>query len=112
MLEGRRSRTGAARKLLVSAFILFHGYCVLTWVCPGPSPALTFLLSPRIPLPTGPGGRFERRPLVPAYMHLTGQHQGWMLFAPNPLQHNRYVDTYERRSAGWLCVRACVWPLA
>ncbi len=29
-----------------------------------------------------------------------------------PGQHNRYVDTYERRSAGWLCVHACVWPLA
>jgi Domain of unknown function (DUF4440) len=26
-------------------------------------------------------------------------------------RYNRYVDTYERRAAGWLCVHACVWPL-
>jgi Domain of unknown function (DUF4440) len=25
--------------------------------------------------------------------------------------YNRYVDTYERREYGWLCVHACVWPL-
>lgn len=24
---------------------------------------------------------------------------------------NRYVDTYERRDHGWLCIHACVWPL-
>jgi len=24
---------------------------------------------------------------------------------------NRYVDTYERRAGGWLCVHACVWPV-
>ncbi|MGH9243036.1 MAG: nuclear transport factor 2 family protein [Acidimicrobiales bacterium] len=24
---------------------------------------------------------------------------------------SRYVDTYERRDGGWLCVHACVWPL-
>lgn len=28
-----------------------------------------------------------------------------------PGRFNRYVDTYERRSDGWLCVHACVWPL-
>jgi len=28
-----------------------------------------------------------------------------------PGQFNRYVDTYERREAVWLCVHACVWPL-
>lgn len=25
--------------------------------------------------------------------------------------HNRYLDTYERRDNGWVCVHACVWPL-
>jgi hypothetical protein len=29
-----------------------------------------------------------------------------------PGAHNRYVDTYARRGGGWLCVHACVWPLA
>jgi Domain of unknown function (DUF4440) len=29
-----------------------------------------------------------------------------------PGRHSRYVDTYERREGGWLCVHACVWPLA
>lgn len=28
-----------------------------------------------------------------------------------PKRFNRYVDTYERREPGWLCVHACVWPL-
>ena len=29
-----------------------------------------------------------------------------------PGRYGRYVDTYERRDGGWLCVHACVWPLA
>jgi Domain of unknown function (DUF4440) len=28
-----------------------------------------------------------------------------------PGRYARYVDTYERRDDGWLCVHACVWPL-
>jgi hypothetical protein len=28
-----------------------------------------------------------------------------------PGRYSRYVDTYERREDGWLCVHACVWPL-
>ena len=28
-----------------------------------------------------------------------------------PGKYSRYVDTYERRDVGWLCVHACVWPL-
>jgi hypothetical protein len=28
-----------------------------------------------------------------------------------PDRFNRYVDTYERRGGGWLCVHACVWPI-
>jgi len=28
-----------------------------------------------------------------------------------PGRYNRYVDTYERREDGWICVHACVWPL-
>jgi hypothetical protein len=28
-----------------------------------------------------------------------------------PTRFNRYVDTYERRGDGWVCVHACVWPL-
>ena len=28
-----------------------------------------------------------------------------------PERRGRYVDTYERRDGGWLCVHACVWPL-
>jgi hypothetical protein len=29
-----------------------------------------------------------------------------------PGQYKRYVDTYERRENGWICVHACVWPLS
>jgi Domain of unknown function (DUF4440) len=25
--------------------------------------------------------------------------------------YGRYVDTYERRDGGWVCIHACVWPL-
>jgi hypothetical protein len=28
-----------------------------------------------------------------------------------PGEFKRYVDTYERRDGGWLCVHACVWPV-
>ena len=28
-----------------------------------------------------------------------------------PGSYSLYVDTYERRQDGWLCVHACVWPL-
>ncbi len=28
-----------------------------------------------------------------------------------PGQFNRYVDSYQRRSGGWVCYSACVWPL-
>jgi hypothetical protein len=28
-----------------------------------------------------------------------------------PGTYSRYVDTYERRGSGWLCIHACVWPL-
>ena len=31
--------------------------------------------------------------------------------ARRPGRYARYVDTYERRDGGWLCVHACVWPL-
>lgn len=24
---------------------------------------------------------------------------------------NRYLDSYERRANGWVCVHACVWPV-
>ena len=29
-----------------------------------------------------------------------------------PGRANRYLDTYARRDRRWLCVHACVWPLA
>jgi len=29
-----------------------------------------------------------------------------------PDRRSRYVDTYRRRQGRWLCVHACVWPLA
>jgi ketosteroid isomerase-like protein len=32
--------------------------------------------------------------------------------ANSPGVHRRYVDTYERRGDGWLCVHACVWLLS
>ena len=28
-----------------------------------------------------------------------------------PRRYSRYVDTYERRDGGWVCMHACVWPL-
>jgi Domain of unknown function (DUF4440) len=27
-----------------------------------------------------------------------------------PGAYSRYLDTYERRDGGWVCVHACVWP--
>ncbi|MDQ2835973.1 MAG: nuclear transport factor 2 family protein [Actinomycetota bacterium] len=31
--------------------------------------------------------------------------------AAQPGKHSRYLDTYQRRGEGWICVHACVWPL-
>jgi len=28
-----------------------------------------------------------------------------------PGKYSRYVDTYDRREGGWVCIHACVWPL-
>jgi hypothetical protein len=28
-----------------------------------------------------------------------------------PGTNRRYLDTYQRRSEGWRCIHACVWPL-
>lgn len=31
---------------------------------------------------------------------------------PEAGRYNRYLDTYRRADDGWVCVHACVWPLA
>lgn len=30
----------------------------------------------------------------------------------SPGTYSRYLDVYERRASGWVCVQACVWPLS
>lgn len=86
-------------KILVSAFILFHWICVIGWLLPKPSPVKTFLLTRTIPLltrstqPDGSRGKwtFRRRPIASTYLFHTAQWQDWQMFAPDPLQINRYV---------------------
>jgi hypothetical protein len=87
----------APRRTLISAFILFHWACVAAWLWPNPSDVKSFLMNLRVPLPAAearPGGEgwtFGWRPIAPAYLFHTAQHQDWAMFAPNPLQINRYV---------------------
>lgn len=79
---------------MVSGFILLHWACVGTWLWPNPSDVKSFLLSIRVPLPArseGKGWTLERQPLAAAYLVDTAQFQDWAMFAPNPLQFNRYV---------------------
>jgi hypothetical protein len=87
----------AGRRAALSAFILFHWACVLAWLWPNPSALKTFLMGLQAPLPVartepdGVGIRLERRGVVASYLFHTAQHQDWAMFAPNPLQFNRYV---------------------
>jgi hypothetical protein len=67
---------------------------------PKPSPLKSFLLGLKVPLPSHrlrPGEtearwRIEPREVVAAYLHNTSQYQGWSMFAPAPVQTNRYVE--------------------
>lgn len=71
----------------MSAFILFHWACVLAWLWPNPSALKSAFFSIRLPGPPGRPGL----PVASAYLFHTAQHQDWAMFAPNPLQINRYV---------------------
>lgn len=85
------------RKALISAFIVFHWGCVLAWLWPNPSDVKSFLMGLSAPLPifkgtpSQPRVDLERRRIVETWLFHTGQHQDWAMFAPNPLQINRYV---------------------
>ena len=45
----------------------------------------------------------------PTVLITSGEHYGAVL--NREFDYKRYLDTYERRAAGWRCVHACVWPL-
>jgi hypothetical protein len=82
------------RRSLVSTFIVFHWACVGAWIWPNPSDLKTFLLGIRVPLPVHDeraGWTVQPRSVACAYLFHTAQHQDWAMFAPNPLQINRYV---------------------
>jgi hypothetical protein len=88
----------AWRRAALSVFIVFHWACVLAWLWPNPSDLKSFLMGLRVPLPMarteasgGFGVGLERRGVVTSYLFHTAQHQDWAMFAPNPLQFNRYV---------------------
>jgi hypothetical protein len=87
----------AWRRAALSAFILFHWACVLAWLWPNPSDLKAFLMGLQAPLPvarTEPGGfaaGLVRKGIVASYLFHSAQHQDWAMFAPNPLQFNRYV---------------------
>lgn len=88
---------GVGRRLAISGFILFHWACVLAWVWPNPSDLKTFFFNLRMPLPVPGAGhgrmgwRVEFRPVVSTYLFNTAQYQDWAMFAPNPLEFNRFV---------------------
>lgn len=92
MGPAKHYRTGF--KILVSFFILFHWFCVLVWVLPKPSAIKESLLALAVPLPKhdGDGWKIAPRELVATYLFNAIQWQDWSMFAPNPLQVNRYVD--------------------
>jgi len=62
------------RKLLISAFIVFHFGSVVFWL-----------------IASGGGSPAPVVGLVAKYLHNTAQYQEWAMFAPNPLQINRYL---------------------
>ena len=100
MEQGQGVRYPRWRKVLISTFILFHLGCVLAWVMPKPSAVKSFLLGLKLPLPSyskkgnekDPHWRIEPREVAPTYLYNTSQYQGWSMFAPVPVQTNRYVE--------------------
>ena len=90
------------RKLLISGFIVLHLSCVVAWLLPKPSPIKSFMMGIKVPLPgrdkspgeVPSGWSFRPRPVAAAYLHHSGQWQEWAMFAPNPLQINRYVGAH------------------
>jgi len=90
------------RKVLISAFIVFHFACVVAWILPKPSPVKSWVLGLKVPFPgtsRSSDGResglsFEPRPIVATYLHHTAQWQDWAMFAPNPVQTNQYIGAH------------------
>jgi hypothetical protein len=74
-------------RVALSLFIAFHWACVLAWLWPNPSALKSAFFSLRLPSADSRPGL----PVVSAYLFHTAQHQDWAMFAPNPLQINRYV---------------------
>lgn len=73
---------GISRKYFISLFILFHWFCVTVWVMPKPSAIKTALLNWSV----------AKKEVVSTYLYNTVQWQDWGMFAPDPLQANRYVN--------------------
>ncbi|HXX93753.1 MAG TPA: hypothetical protein VEN81_08970 [Planctomycetota bacterium] len=98
------------RRIVISLFILFHFACVIAWILPKPSPVKSFLLGLKLPLPgTTRDPKTSRsswgiapREVVANYLWHTAQWQDWAMFAPNPLQTNRYLQAHVllERGAG------------
>jgi len=96
------------RKLLLSAFIVFHWYCVAVYLLPRPSPIKTYLLRQTVPVPTrkpaedGGSAHWEIRwrPLVDTYLDNTCQWQEWTMFAPNPPRTNLYIAATVEYATG------------
>lgn len=88
------------RRILISLFIIFHLGCIIAWVMPKPSPIKAFLLGLKLPLPARERKPEEKeahwhiapREVVATYLFNTSQYQGWAMFAPAPVQTNRYVE--------------------
>lgn len=110
MASSDRPPPSLRRKILITAFILFHFGVVVVWVFPGNFTALTVLRKGTVPLPVGRpdpekgsmGWRFEPKSVIASYLVQTGQWQHWNLFAPNPMHFNRHLGgRVTHRSGRW-----------
>lgn len=79
----------AARRFVVPAFVVFHLASCLLWQVPGLD------------------GYQLLVPLVRVYMDITGCHQNWGMFAPNPYRMSAFVfvtfDDKSGREWRWSC---------
>jgi hypothetical protein len=85
------------RKLLVSAFILWHLYCVAIFLMPTSVLRDTLLVAIGVPSAKLTSGRraereweFQTMSAVEQYLFVTGQWQNWDMFAP-PMKQNQYL---------------------
>lgn len=85
---------GLGKKIVISIFILFHWFCIISWILPEPSPVKSALIGWQLPLPAHDqsGWHIVKRQVIRTYLWNTAQWQAWEMFAPDPFQFIIFIS--------------------